>query len=133
MRKTFFKVFLLSSLIFLAAAGCSKQPGNQTSQQSQDIKVYQTVQASNLNQPDYAVKQGTTALDLLKSTHQVQTKTYQGLGEMVIGIDGNMSENGKNFWAFYINSQLAPVGAGQYQLKNSDKIEWKLEKINTNL
>lgn len=96
----------------------------------QGLTVYQTVQGSNLNRPSYQVKENTTALALLKTSHQVETKDYGSLGEMVVSIDG-VAARVDQFWAFYVNGKLANVGAGSYILKNNDKIEWKLNSVNS--
>jgi len=68
------------------------------------------------------------ALELLKEKAKVITKG-EGVNAYVISINGKetKSEN-KEFWAFYINGKQAEVGVGSYELKNGDKIEWKIEK-----
>ena len=73
------------------------------------------------------VKMGTTALQLLITTHKVVS---QGGKEntYVMEIDGKgASITNKEFWAFYINGKQAQVGAGSYFIKNNDTIEWKIE------
>jgi hypothetical protein len=94
------------------------------------ITVYQTVQGSNLNNPSYRIAENTKALALLKISHKVETKDYGSLGEMITGIDGNTARLDQ-FWAFYLNGKLANEGAGAYVLKNNDKIEWKLNSVNS--
>jgi hypothetical protein len=85
-----------------------------------------TVQKTQ-SQVSYEGVQGQTALALLKAKHDVQTKTYKGLGEQVISIDG-VKPDKHHFWAFYVNGKFASVGAGVYKTKNTDTIAWKLEK-----
>lgn len=70
---------------------------------------------------------GKNALEILKSSHKVETKTFS-FGEMVQSIDG-ISSPSTHFWAFYVNGKQAEVGAGDYQTKPEDEISWKLEKI----
>ncbi|MCL5775124.1 MAG: DUF4430 domain-containing protein [Patescibacteria group bacterium] len=94
------------------------------------ITVYQTVQGSNLNNASYQVAENTKALALLKTSHKVETTDYGSLGEMVKGIDGAVARIDQ-FWAFYVNGKLANEGAGAYTLKNNDKIEWKLNSVNS--
>ena len=65
---------------------------------------------------------------LLKTTHQVQTKEYAGIGEFVESIDG-IKPDSNHFWAFYVNGKSFDVGASSYKPQNGDKIEWKLVKI----
>ena len=55
---------------------------------------------------------------------EVNSKTNAFITE----INGYSTEGKKEFWAFYINDKLSTVGAGNYQLRNGDKIEWKIEK-----
>jgi len=71
--------------------------------------------------------EGKTALQILKEQHQVETETYD-FGELVTAIDGKKSGDGQ-YWAFYINGELASVGAGEYQTQSSDLIEWRLESL----
>ncbi len=77
----------------------------------------------------YSGVEGQTALDLLKQTHIVETKSYS-FGEMVVAIDGISATEGTNFWEFLVNGQQATVGAGDYQTKPSDSITWQWSEIN---
>jgi hypothetical protein len=76
----------------------------------------------------YEGQSGRTALDVLKSLTSVTTQ-QSDYGQFVTGISGVNAENGKQFWAFYVNGVLASEGAGTYISKNSEKIEWKMEAI----
>jgi hypothetical protein len=80
-------------------------------------------------QISYQGQQGRTALDILKQTHSVDTQEFAGFGEFVTGING-VSAGTTHFWAFYVNGKMADVGADAYITKDSDVVEWKLEKIN---
>ncbi|MCR4278030.1 MAG: DUF4430 domain-containing protein [Candidatus Berkelbacteria bacterium] len=75
----------------------------------------------------YRGVEGQNALELLKSSHQVETQSFS-FGEMVQSIDG-VKAPATHFWAFEINGQPAEVGAGDYQTKNEDTLSWKLQKI----
>ena len=68
-----------------------------------------------------------TALDQLVNT--VSNKINgKGANAFVTEINNYSTEGKKEFWAFYVNGKQSTVGAGGYQLKNGDKIEWKIEK-----
>jgi len=142
MKKNLKILFIASAAIFVAA-GCNQNQvssskyqvaGNQNQSpsttviQTQSLTVTETVEGSNLNKSNYQIAEGKNALDLLKSTHQVTTKEYSGIGEFVESIDGIKPDN-KHFWAFYVNGASSNVGASAYILKDNDKIEWKLEAI----
>ncbi|MEK7142901.1 MAG: DUF4430 domain-containing protein [Patescibacteria group bacterium] len=73
----------------------------------------------------YDGEEGKTALDLLKQSHQVKAEETS-TGVFVNSIDDTENQSDK-FWMFYVNGQLAPVGADQYITKNGEKIEWRYE------
>ncbi len=71
---------------------------------------------------------GKNALDLLKEKYAVETQHFD-FGDMVISIGGVKADE-NYFWAFYVNDQVAQVGASSYITKSTDDIKWKLEEIN---
>ena len=77
---------------------------------------------------NYQGVEGKNALELLKSNYDVKTEDFPGFGEMVKTIDGKTPTD-KQFWGFYVNGEMAQVGAGDYITKASDKITWKIENI----
>jgi hypothetical protein len=87
-----------------------------------NFKNQQTIIYPAIESPD-----NWTALDQLVNT--VSNKINgKGDNAFVSEINNYSTENKKEFWAFYINGKQATVGAGSYQLRNNDKIEWKIEK-----
>jgi hypothetical protein len=144
--------FVLLALGFLAV-GCDKTSNQQTANQpisnqqsainkSEDktkpqnepmmISVTQSVEGLSQGgeEANYSVAKGSNALVLLKmGVKNVETKTFSGVGEYVVAINGLTETTGKNFWAFYVNGKQAKVGAGDYVLQEGDKVEWKLEAI----
>lgn len=83
------------------------------------------------NQTNYekiVADQNRTALDLLTTKAQVAIQG-KGANAFVTTINGKKADTAKRqYWAFYVNNQQSIVGAGSYQLKDGDKIEWKIEK-----
>ena len=94
--------------------------------QLQSINSTNDIRANGVS---YEGKNDKTALELLKNKYQVETKDFSGMGEFVIAIDGVKSEDGKNFWAFYVDGEMAMEGAGTYKTKDGEKIEWRLDEI----
>ena len=73
---------------------------------------------------EYKGKEGVDALTLLKEEREV------GLDDvgMVVSIDGIKADSDKReFWGFYVNNQMAQMGAADYQSKDTDVIEWRIE------
>lgn len=119
-------IAVLGTLVVIGAVLIGVSVANDNAKQ--DTQVVQTQQEKKTEVISYQGQEGKTALAILKSSYNVETKTFDGIGEMVTGING-VAPDSKHFWAFYVNGKQAEVGAGQYQTKSGDKISWKLEKI----
>lgn len=77
----------------------------------------------------YSGQEGRDALSILKDlTENVETES-SSIGEFVTSINGVTADPDTEFWAFYVNGKLANEGAGTYQTKNTDIIEWRIDKI----
>jgi len=63
------------------------------------VTVTQTVDGSSLNKSSDVIPAGENAVDLLKADHRVDTKSYSGIGEMVLSIDG-IKPDSKHFGRF---------------------------------
>ncbi|MEV7961236.1 DUF4430 domain-containing protein [Oerskovia paurometabola] len=72
---------------------------------------------------------GKTALELLLAADP--SATVQGEGDMafVTGIGGVAADPAGEFWALYVNGEMAQVGAGSLVTETGDEITWKLEKF----
>lgn len=130
--QNFFKAILLSSAVLFLAAGCN-QTANDANQivqsQRQAIQVVHKVEGDKSDQLfNFYVDENKTALDILKSGHEVETKSFSGVGEFVESINGRKPDIDE-FWAFYVNGEQTQIGAADYKPVNGDNIEWKLEKI----
>lgn len=132
---------ILGALILVSAFYLTSSPPKPNQPQTQPATGSTQVQTFNVGQKiSYSgvkedetftvrVVTGENALNILTKMKSVETKESSGLGKFVEGIGGVKAEGSKNYWALYVNGQLSPVGAEQYQVKQGDKIEWRLEKI----
>lgn len=72
----------------------------------------------------YTGEDGKDALAIL----QEKTTIEQDKSGLVTAINGRKADaKKKEFWAFYVNGEMAPVGPKEYVTKNGDKIEWKID------
>lgn len=129
-KKPFSKIVLVAAAVFLLAAGCNYSPDKQPAiQELAEIKVSQSVEGGK-NLEVFSLKAGEkkTALDILKDSYQVQTKSFGDAGEFVESIN-EVKPDSKHFWSFYVNGKQSNVGAGSYEVQNGDSLEWKLEEI----
>ena len=83
-------------------------------------------QQTNFRYLKYQGQSGKTALALLKAKADVKTKD-SAYGPYVDSINGVAGGTDGKYWAFYVNGQLAQVGADAYTTQNGDNVEWKLE------
>lgn len=119
-------IAVLGTLVVIGATLIGISVANDHSKQN--TQVTQTQEKKQQDIISYQGDDGRTALDILKASYNVETKTYDGIGEMVTGING-VTPDSKHFWAFYVNGEQAQVGAGQYVTKSGDKVSWKLDAI----
>lgn len=119
----------LSSILFVAlglsliGAGCGLTTTTQIPTTTNVANVNSAAtNTSATGSITYAGQDGKNALELLQQNHTVDVSA-QGF---VNAIDGRQAGD-HQFWAFYVNGQQAAVGAKDYQSKNNDTIDWKLE------
>ena len=77
---------------------------------------------------EYKGETGKTALDVLVGKYAVETEDFGSLGKMVTSIQGVAAGDGQ-FWAFYVNDEIASEGASTYQTSDEETIQWRLETI----
>lgn len=124
------KIYGLVAIVAVAIAifaGVGLVKDDKPASQEQTNQTAQTQQIASTD-VSYQGVEGKNALELLKQLHQVETKSYEGLGELVTSING-VTADYSHFWAFYVNEQQSQVGAGSYSTKATDTITWKLEEI----
>lgn len=101
----------------------------QQEQQNPDSQQTTIVFSEDGKTLTYTANESENALDALKRQTDVQTKTFEGMGEYVVAINGLAADDSTNFWAFYINGQQSEVGAGSYKAMAGDQLEWRLEAM----
>ncbi|MEK7542636.1 MAG: DUF4430 domain-containing protein [Patescibacteria group bacterium] len=79
--------------------------------------------------PQEVLQDGSTVLDLLESLERrqgvvLQKRNFPGLGVFIEGIHGVHNTN-NSYWQFWVNGEYSKVGAGQYVLKEGDRVLWK--------
>lgn len=127
--KKFLVSVLTATVVIAGGAGAWDARVNQQNEVKKQAAATQAAAKAAEQKTYYTYKgvEGKTALELLKSQQKVDTKTYS-FGDQVISING-LEGNGPKYWTFYLNGKMADVGAGAYQAKTGDTIEWKLEQL----
>ena len=74
------------------------------------------------------VATGTNAFDAMKKVAEVGSQDFGEMGMMVESIEGTAA--GENeFWALYVDGEMAMTGINGITLEKDTLIEWKLEGI----
>ncbi len=106
-------VFILAASFYLVGSRLSEQ----APESSREIQLAPEIVS-------YSGVDGKNALELLKAQAEIE----QDASGLVVSINGVKAEaSQREFWAFYVNDKSAQVGPLEYQTKNSDHIEWRLE------
>lgn len=128
MGKKAFQFAMLGLLVGIAAVAVvlsfpaqPKQQGN--NQEKQEFFLTPTAVQKEII--SYAGRAGVDALILLKEKAAVE----QDASGLVVSINNRKADAGKReYWAFYVNGSLAPVGPAEYKTKDGDRIEWRIDK-----
>jgi hypothetical protein len=73
---------------------------------------------------EYKGKDGVDALTLLKEKAEVEEDSVG----MVVSVNGIQADFEKReFWGFYVNGEISQVGAADYETKDIDVIDWRIE------
>jgi len=118
------KTGIISGIIIVIIAGILafhfSSAVNKTPVSNQTAVAIQTAKNVTVT---YKGESGVDALTLLKK-QAIVVQDHSGLVDSINGI----KPTGHEYWAFYINNKLAPVGPAEYKTKNDDIITWKIEK-----
>jgi|GEM_PF-1122524 len=119
---------LLAVSIFITSDGIKTQDRGfekiESSSDKAEIKFLEEGQ-----KVQHSGREGYSALDALKLLTDVETKKTD-FGPFVISINNVSANQDEEFWAFYVNGEMANEGASTYMTVDGDEIEWRLEKIN---
>ena len=75
-----------------------------------------------------SVEKGTNAFEAMQSTATVSYQDYGSMGILVESINGK--KPGQNqFWALYIDGEMATTGISSITIEKDTLIEWKTEDI----
>ena len=117
------KILITIVIIILIIGGVFVFHSHVRPDQSAGATQTATVSHAHDNTLSYKGQTGKDALTLLKEKATVG-QDHSGMVNSINGI----TPTGHHYWAFYVNGKMASVGPADYQTKNGDTIEWKIEK-----
>jgi hypothetical protein len=87
-----------------------------------------SVEAAEVTEWSYEGQDGRTALELLLESDPSAAVSGEGEMAYVTSIGGRAADDSKNeFWALYVDGEMATVGAGSLVTTTGQEITWKLE------
>jgi hypothetical protein len=118
--------------VALAVAGCtgasSIVAGPTSSSPPPETVTSSLVCEEDGRQATYQGEAGRTALEILQKVDPDVSVTGSGESAFVTRICGySASESAQEFWALYVNGQIADVGAGSLATEDGDVVTWKIE------
>jgi hypothetical protein len=123
-------------LVSIATVKNSGQNQQENSTQNVSQKVFLTIDSGNGTVKNFSTdfRQNITAFDLLKEAAEnmsfaIKTKTYD-IGIFIQAVNGTEGGTDGKYWIYYVNGQMANIGADKNYLKPQDKVEFKFEKPN---
>lgn len=123
-------IILLFGVLFFGISNSNNSTNstdsNTTISQESSQNIYFSENGTVVN---YEGVSGQTALDTLKRLTAVRTQ-QSDFGEFVTGIGDIDANPAVNFWGFYVNGEMAVVGAGEYAAMDGDEIKWQLTELN---
>ena len=116
---------LLATAFFFAQYGSA--PKLATPEQTTEVTAQPSATPAAVAFSVVATRDGQTALDLLKSSAQVEYEEFD-FGVLVSEING-LAADDKHYWALYVNDEYATAGASETVLKTGDTMKWMYEEI----
>lgn len=77
----------------------------------------------------YTAKSGTSALSQLQEINDTVVVQESELGSYVESINGLVGGTDGKYWSFYVNDELASVGAGAFMPEGGEEIKWHFVKL----
>ena len=130
MKKTNLKsialiLFAIIMLFTLTACGASKE----TKENVKNIEISVYDKSGELICEKKIETEDAKLIDALEKTDDLNIVSESSqYGAFITSIKGVAQED-SYFWNYYVNGEYATVGASEYEIKDNDKFEFRLEKF----
>lgn len=127
MRSKNLNLMLTLALLVIFIVVISLVGYSQISKERNFANVTLVVTVFNKSESNSYTSVNITALELLQLGNQVNT-TYSKYGAFVNCIN-DICSNGDYYWMYYVNGEMAAVGASDYRANDWDIIEFRYGKV----
>ncbi|MEI3610818.1 DUF4430 domain-containing protein [Pseudogracilibacillus sp. SO30301A] len=136
MKKWMLSLFTIFSALILAV-GCSNDPATPTQEESteatpettevQEEVITVTISKDEgeevLSEKEIAIEENDILMDVMKENYDIEEDNG-----FITSIDGVAPEEGEEkAWMYFVNDEMAMVGAAEYELKAGYKIVFDLQ------
>lgn len=120
-----FLAIVLIVVVALIVANQSR-PSTTTTQSTTPAATPPTQSADVIT---YTATTNGSALDQLKAINDTVIVKQTDMGSYVDSINGLAGGTDGKYWSFYVDGEMAQVGAGEFMPKGGEKIVWKFQKL----
>lgn len=128
LKKPTIIIAILLTLLVIGTAGALHLLGNhktnKTALQQPATPAVHQVKADSIVQ--FTAQPNMSALEQLQQKANIVIKDSQH-GKYVDSIDGIKGGTDGKYWTFYVDGQMANIGAGEYLTKGGENIVWRFE------
>jgi hypothetical protein len=120
-------IIAVFSAVVLAIGVTAVVLTNQPTQSNETaVADAQKVEAAQSERLEFTAEADKTVLEQTEAKARVVTKGSD-YGPYVDSINDIQGGTDNKYWSFYVNGQLAPIGAAEYVTEGGETIEWKFE------
>lgn len=112
----------VTALCALAAAGCGLGPGDEEGEV--ELIVTRDYGSELMLRETETVSESDTVMRALDRSAEVETRYGGGFVQSIDGLAGGRSDGRRSDWFFYVNGIESPIGAGDYELGDGDRVWW---------
>jgi hypothetical protein len=131
-HKKIISTILLSAFVVLGGLSAVmlyavKDTDNQRRADNAQMESKKTAVVQPATTVRFTAVAGKTILEQLEQTAGDVTIKDSSYGQYVEAINGVKGGTDNKYWTYYVNGQMANIGAGEYETKGGEEIVWKFE------
>lgn len=118
---------VMSTLVFYLRP--SESSNQVASVETSEVVEQESSSSEAVDTITYKAEAGTDALSQLKELNDTVVTKDSEYGEYVESINGLVGGTDGKYWSFYVNDELASVGAGEFMPEGGEEIKWHFVKL----
>jgi uncharacterized protein DUF4430 len=125
-KKPTITIIIIALLLLTGVtAGGLRMLGGDTQTEQKTVATEEQVQTATAVR--YVAQPGKIVLDQLKDHAREVIVKDSEYGQYVDSINGLKGGTGNKYWTYYVDGQMANIGAGEYVTEGGEEVVWKFE------